>query len=542
MKNKNSFVLSFALLLAIASGAQEQHQSMPGMQMPAQEKRQEPKKQPIKPGPPGGPGMQTPQGSLPTIEQQQQAMPEQEIKMENMEMRSPETTPSQIVGLQEPENPDNKTGDYLPVQDLLESARKNEPIKLDVFEQLAIAKNPTIKQAQAIAGQSTALAHQAGLWPNPTVGYEGEEIRGGSSRGGQQGGFVQQTIVLGRKLRQRQNVFEQQRRADELGIEEQKLNVVGAVRVQFYQALAAQKAVEVRRRLLQIALDAATTAHQLSNVGQADAPDILQTEVEAEQAKLDFIRAQREYIQSFNTLAAVSGQPGLKLTFLEGDLEQVPEIDVEHWVEKTIQESPSVKRAVQEANRAEAALARDKREAVPDLTLRAGLQQNREISPESMRPIGAQGFATASIQIPLFNRNQGNVEAARLELDRAKQEVERIKLNLAQSAQPYLQRYATERLEVERYRTQMIPRAQRAYELYLQKYRNMAAAYPEVVISQRTFFQLQEKYVRALGELWTTSQELQNYLLTDGLTTVGPSGGGRSTEVNLPTTGSGGGQ
>lgn len=539
MKPIRTIGSSFALLLAVVVSAQEHQHSMPGMQMSTQAKEQQPKQQPAQPGTLGAPGMQTPQGALPTIEQQQQVMPQHEMKMENMEMRSPETTPSQIIGLQEPENPNQKIGDNLPVPDLLATSRKSAAKKLDDFEQFALKNNPTMKQALAIAGQSSALARQAGLWPNPSIGYQGEQIRGGSFHGGEQGGFVQQNIVLGGKLQRRSEVFEQQHKADELGIEEQKLNIVGAVRVRFYGALAAQESVEVRRQLMHIALDAVTTAHQLANVGQADAPDILQTEVEAEQAKLDFVRAQREYIQSFNTLAAVSGEPGLQLTFLDGDLEHPPEIDVEHWVETALKQSPSIKRAEQQANRAEAALARDKREAIPDLSLRAGVQQNREIDPSSMRPVGVQGFATASIQIPLFNRNQGNVEAATLELEHAKREVDRIKLNLAKTAQPLLQRYATERLVVERYRTQLLPRSHRAYELYLQKYRNMAAAYPEVIISQRTYFQLQENYVRALGDLWTTSAQLENYLLADGLSAPRPSGS-TSTQINLPNGGSGG--
>lgn len=483
--------------------------------------------------------MQTPQGALPTIEQQQQYMQQHEMKMENMEMRTPASTPSQISGLQEPENPDQKTGENLPVEDLLAGVQKSTAKKLAEFEQLALKTNPTLKQATAIAGQSSALARQAGLWPNPSVGYQGDQIRGGSYRGGEQGGFVQQSIVLGGKLSRRKQVFEQQQKADELGIEEQRLNVLGAVRLQFYKALAAQKSVEVRHRLLQIAMDASATAHQLANVGQADAPDILQTEVEAEQAKLDFTRAQREYIQAFRTLAAVSGTPDLAITYLDGDIDHPPEIDVEHWADGAIKQSPGIKRVEQEARRAEAVLARDKREAVPDLTLRAGIQQNREIDPESMRPVGAQGFASASIQIPIFNRNQGNVEAAKLELERSRQEVDRTKLALTHDAQPLLQRYALEKLEVERYRTQMIPRAQRAYELYLQKYRNMAAAYPEVIISQRTLFQLQENYTRALSDLWSSAIQLQNYLYADGVSAP-RSSGSTSTQVNPPTAATGG--
>ena len=540
MKVRKLIALPFALLLTTVAAAQEQQHSMPGMQMPAQSKQKKStQQQPTQAGPPGAPGMQTPQGALPTLEQQQQAMPRHEMGMENMEMRSPNTTPSRVIDLQEPENPDRKTGDNLPVPDLLENARRSEAKKLEEFEQLALKNNPTLKQSEAIAGQSSALARQAGLWPNPSVGYQGEQIRGGSFGGGEQGGFIQQNIVLGGKLRLRKNVFEQQHKADEFGVEEQKLNVLGAVRVQFYTALAAQKTVEVRAQLLHLAIDAVVTVHQLANVGQADAPDVLQTEVEAEQAKLNFGQAERQYIQAFNMLTVVAGQSNVPLTLLEGDLEHPPEIDVEHWAQTAIQESPSVKRAEQEAKGAEAALARDRHEAVPDLALRAGEQQNREIDPSSMRRFGAQSFATASIQIPLFNRNQGNVQASKLELERSQREIERIKLGLMQGAQPLLQQYATAKLQAERYRTQMIPRAQRAYELYLLKYRNMAAAYPEVIISQRTFFQLQESYVQTLGELWTTAVQLQNYLLADGLTAPRPSGS-TTTQSNLPTGGAGG--
>jgi cobalt-zinc-cadmium efflux system outer membrane protein len=171
--------------------------------------------------------------------------------------------------------------------------------------------------------------------------------------------------------------------------------------------------------------------------------------------------------------------------------------------------------------------------------LRAGAQQNREINDLSGRPVGAQGFATASIQIPIFNRNQGNVEAAQAKVERAQQEVERIRLQLLQTAKPLVQQYMITKFESEQYRQQIIPHAQRAYDLYLGKYRNMAAAYPAVLVSQRTLFQLKDDYARTLGELWATSVQLQNYLLVDGMTAPAASGS-TSTQINLPTTNSGG--
>jgi cobalt-zinc-cadmium efflux system outer membrane protein len=438
--------------------------------------------------------------------------------------------------VQEPENPSQKTGSNLPVPDLLEAAKAVPARSLDDFEAFALKNNPTLKQVEAIARVSAGRSHQAGLWPNPSVGYQGEQIRGGSFGAGEQGGFVQQNIVLGGKLGLRRHVLEQQKKEDEIGVQEQQLRVRGAVQVQFYSALARLRRVEMQRKLLGIAKDAATTAHQLANIGQADAPDVLQAEVEAEQGKLEFVKAQREYIQSYEELAAIAGEPQMPLALLKGDLDQPPAIDPERYPEDLLQNSPSLKRAQQEVVRVAAELTRDKRESIPDLTLRAGVQQNREILESSKRPVGIQSFAAAGIQIPIFNRNQGNVQAAKAEVERARAEVERIRLQLVQTTERLLQQYLTSRFEEERYRTQLIPRAQRAYELYLGKYRNMAAAYPEVIVSQRTLFQLEDSYTRTLGELWTTVVQLQNYLLTDGISAP-RAGGSTSTEVNLPTGG-----
>ncbi len=401
-------------------------------------------------------------------------------------------------------------------QDLLADARKVTPKKLEEFEQAAAKNNPTLKQAEAMVRASAGLAKQAARLPNPSIGYEGSEIRGGSFHGGEQGGFVQQDIVLGGKLRLRKDVFEQQRRADEIGVEEQKLNVAGAVRVQFYATLTAQRTADVRKKLLELARDASTTAHQLANIGQDDAPDVLQTEVEAEQAQLELNEAEQRYVQEYRILTTLAGEPHLELALLEGNLEHPPEIDGEALLQSLLQKSPSVRRAEQNVRMAEAALKREEREFVPDVTLRAGEQQNNEANA-SGRPFGAQSFASASVQLPIFNRNQGSIEASTAELERTQNEVARVRLSLGQMAQPMIQQYQAAKLKEESYRTQMIPQAQRAYEMNLQRYQTMAAPYAVVILSQRTLFQLQAQYVRALGELWMTSQRLESDLLTDGL-------------------------
>jgi outer membrane protein, heavy metal efflux system len=481
----------------------------------------------------------------------QPLQPKQQNDMKNMPGMEHDTSGTQMTAspnaqgpdthatmtLQEPENPDHKIGSNLPAPDLLKNVAARTPMALADFETLADANNPTLKQANAFVRRSQEQARQAGLYPNPSVGYQGEQIRGGSFGGGEQGGFVQQTVVLGGKLGLRRNIYEQQKRSDQIGVEEQTYRVHADVQQAFYAALTAQATVQLRQRLLGVALDAVETVHQLANVGQADAPDILQTEVETEQAKVDYVTAQRQYLQAFRTLAALAGKGDLPVSPLQGDLEKAPDLNAEQMVDSVVADSPTVKRAQQEASVAQARLKDAKRESVPDLQLRAGEQYNGEhVSENPTKATGAQSFASAGVNIPLWNRNQGNVEAAKAEIERANQDVLREQLSLRQQAAPLAQSYEAAKFEAERYKTQLIPRAARAYELYLNKYQNMAQAYPQVLVSQRTLFQLQISYLMALHDVWRSAIALQNYTLSGGLQTP-MSSGSSTTTINLPNAG-----
>jgi cobalt-zinc-cadmium efflux system outer membrane protein len=392
------------------------------------------------------------------------------------------------------------------------------PMRLEEFQQFALSANPTLRQAAALVNRSSGLAHQAGLYPNPSIGYQGDQIRGGSYGGGEQGAYVQQTFVLGGKLGLRRNIYEQQRRSDEIGVSEQRYRVLGAVGQGFYSTLAAQEMVRVREKLQVLATDAVMTAHQLANVGQADAPDVLQAEVEAEQAQVDYMAAQRTYTQMFRSLAALVGKPDLELSPVQGDFAHPPQIDADRVVNQVLEDSPSVKRARQEIVRAQAEIKSAKRESVPDLQIRGGVQQNFEqLNEMAGSRTGVQAFASASIDLPIFNRNQGNVAAAKAELERADAEVSRVQLSLRQSVQPLLQDYLVNQAQTGRYEKEMIPRATRAYQLYLAKYQQMGAAYPQVLVSQRTLFQLQVGYIKALENVWMSAVALQNYTLSSGL-------------------------
>jgi len=417
-----------------------------------------------------------------------------------------------------------------------DQATAQSGITLAKLEQMALSNNPTLTQASAEIRAAAGRKLQSGLYPNPTVGYQGEQVRGGVQGGGEQGFVVSEDIVLGGKLGLNRRVLEQEKKQADAEGEEQRLRVINSVRMFYYQGLAAQQMVDLRHQLSKLADDAVETSHQLGNVGQADQPDVLQAEVEREQAELGVVAAEQNQLRVWRALAATVGKPEMPLTHLVGNLEDLPEANSDQWFQAILQESPALKIAQLGVLKAEASLARAKREPIPDLQLRGGLQQNLELEATTNRPIGLQGFAEVGVQIPIFNRNQGNTAAAKADVERAQLEVQRVQLVLRERAAELLQNYTISRSTVERYRDRMIPRARKAYDLYVKSYRGMAVAYPQVLIAQRTLFQLQTDYITALENLWANSIALKGFLLTDGL--EAPSRAGemdrRVREINLP--------
>src|SRR5262249_51390555 len=126
-------------------------------------------------------------------------------------------------------------------------------------------------------------------------------------------------------------------------------------------------------------------------------------------------------------------------------------------------------------------------------------------------------FFDVGVEIPFFNRNQGNIAATRANLERAQRESDRIRLSLRLRMAKAYQGYEDSHNMAEKYRSQMLPRAKKAYELYLNSFRQMAAAYPQVLIAQRNLFQLQDDYITALVDNWRSAVEIDGLLLSGGM-------------------------
>src|SRR3984893_4930043 len=395
---------------------------------------------------------------------------------------------------------------------------KSPLFTLEEAQRLAAESNPTLRQAETEIRASKARQQQSGLYPNPTVAYTGDEIRGGSVGGGKQGFFVQQTIVTARKLDRSRDVFSKETQLAEIEAQEQKIRVETSVKTAFLRVLAAQELLDIRRDLAKIQQDFSDTQRQLFNTGQADESEVLDSEVDAQRLRLSARMQENTLREEWRSITALLGRPDLPLSTVSGDLEHNwPDLNEDQAVESIATQSPANRIADASAASASAELIRAKREPIPDLQLRGGLEYNNEVLDTANHAKGWEGIAEVGVQIPIFNRNQGNIAAASASLDRANLEKQRVALPLRDRAATAADQYANAKLMALEYREEMLPRAKKAYTLMVEKYGLMLASNPRVLQSQRKLFDLQAEYIVALENVWTAGIALQGFLLTAGL-------------------------
>lgn len=415
-------------------------------------------------------------------------------------------------------------GDIQPVQPLYpRMGRAQEEAAGKLFtvqeaQRLASESNPTLRQAEAEIRAAKSRLQQAGLYPNPTVGYTGDEIRGGSINGGKQGFFVEQSIVTAGKLGKSRDVFAKEVQLAEIEAEEQKLRVESAVKTAFYRVLAAQELLDARRSLARIETERAETQRRLFNTGQADETEVLEAEVDAERTRLSVHMQENTLREEWKSLAAVIGKPELPPAIVAGDLEHSwPELNEQQIIDTIAEQSPAARIAEAATARAQSEIVGAKSQSIPDVQLRGGFEYNNEPLGSAPHAIGWEGLAEIGVQIPIFNHNQGNIAAAAADSDRARLEQQRVSLTLRERAATVVDEYANAKLMASEYRDEMLPRAKKAYTLMVEKYGRMLASYPRVIESQRKLFTLHVEYIMSLESLWTTGIALEGFLLTDGL-------------------------
>lgn len=377
-------------------------------------------------------------------------------------------------------------------------------LTLEVLEQMALANNPSIDQFAARVRALRGKWVQVGLPPNPTAGYVAGEI-GDDGTGGQQGGFVGQQFITAGKLRRNRDAVAAEISRAEQQFAATERRVRTDVRQGYYQALLAQRHVELASELVRVTTEAVDASRSLVEAEEIPVAGLLQTEVRQQNARIRYRTAHNGLDQAWRKLSAVVGGPNMPVQPLAGDVRQLPaSLDWEEQLARIQRESPEVAVAVAEVERSCRALNRARVEAVPNINTQVSVQYD-----------DASDYTIAGVQIglplPLWNRNQGGIRQAEAEVTESMRNVERIERSINQRLADAFRQYLDAQATAEGYADDILPRAQQTLDLVRQGYEQGEVGYLDLLTAQQMFSQTNIAYLDALGSLW------QSYVQIDGL-------------------------
>ncbi|MFO0078686.1 MAG: TolC family protein [Planctomycetota bacterium] len=380
------------------------------------------------------------------------------------------------------------------------------------LESMAFANNPSISRASARVEAARGNQLQVGLRPNPLVGYEGQQL-GSGGRAEQQGIGVSQEIVRGGKLQLNRAVASQEVMRAEQELAMEQLRVQTDVRIAFYNVLLAQERLALANKLVELSQQGATAVDTLLRIKEANRADVLQAQLEVENAAIVVQAAENRLNAAWSELASVVGDANLARTLLSGEAFAAPQDFQWDEILSTLRgSSPEVAAALAEVCRARFALERAQVEPIPNVTVQ-GLINVVD------NGIGGDpdGGLAVTIPLPVNNRNQGAIRQTRNELLAAEKAVEQLELGLQNRLATVFERFANARFQVDRYRSNILPAAEETLAVARKLYEAGESNYLALLTAQRTYFQVNLSYLESVLALRTAESEIDGYLLSGSL-------------------------
>ena len=389
-------------------------------------------------------------------------------------------------------------------------SKNREALKLANFEQIAVQQNPTLARAAARMRAAQGRKVQAGLYPNPVVGYHATEI-GNRGTTGQQGGFISQRFITAGKLKLDQQIAAKDIDEAHYQFHGQEQRVVSDVRVRFYVVLVAQKRLELTKSLAHIGDELVNATEKLLAGGLATENDLLQAQIRADESRILYANAQNQQLEAWRRLTAVAGAPGMTVAAVSGELiGDLPQLEWDSCYLGVLGGNPELSAAQARLDRAAFVIRRAQKEPIPNIDLSVSLRKNNITGSENAN-------VQLGIPIPIFDRNQGNISAAEANWRGAQKEIKRIELDLQDRLAVAFRRYANARQQVDRYRTRMVPRAKKSLSLVTKGYEKGQVKYLTALTAQQTFVQVNLSYLDSLRELRVSAAVIDGQLLTGSL-------------------------
>lgn len=378
------------------------------------------------------------------------------------------------------------------------------PRRLDEFVALAEQSHPRLRAARAAVEAARGKAVQARLYPNPMLAGSSPQIAGSNS---QWNGYITQDIVTAGKLRLSQQAALREVQKAEYELIRTRFEVLTGVRGGFYGLLVAQRRAEIYQLLLGIAKRSYEIGSELAEAGEATKADVLFWSVERDRAEVRLLNASVFIETGRRELVAAIGLPRADLETIEADLfHELPDFDLKPLQEAIVSRNAAPRAVESDIARAQWALERAVVEPIPNINVMGGYQRQVDFPPQN------QGLMQVMLEVPLFDRNQGNIRSARADIASSRAQLRSVELDLATRAAQTIATYRTSQRLVDWYEEYILPKARETVQLTQQLYARGEVNFLSLLQAQRTLTETELAYVDAQAERWTSAVTIADLL------------------------------
>jgi cobalt-zinc-cadmium efflux system outer membrane protein len=309
-------------------------------------------------------------------------------------------------------------------------------LRKEEIEQVFLAHNLTLMAQRFHMQQAEAAVLQAKLWPNPTISISEVNLwKNPSSESfpaliGNYGKYQQvaieleQTIEMAGKRKKRVQLQLLEKENARLQFEELLRNLKYDLRSQCLELQILQEKEKLYNSQVDIFQTLANSYQNQWKEGNVSELDYLRIQSESIAFGNKLNEIQQEKITKMNEVARYLGDKGTALTisdtigiphFLQGKKQE--------WKMMALDNRSDYKIIHNELKKSDAQLKIEKAERIPDLQVSMNYDRGGNI----MRDFIGLGVA---MDLPLFNRNQGNIKIAKLELEKNKVEIEQFRIDI----------------------------------------------------------------------------------------------------------------
>jgi cobalt-zinc-cadmium efflux system outer membrane protein len=376
------------------------------------------------------------------------------------------------------------------------------PLTLQAALDIALRANAGLSAAQNEVHAVEAAITQAGVRPNPALGFEVEDTR---SQTRETTVLYSQPIELGNKRAARVQAAERAKDAAVAELNAKRSEVRANVTAAFFDVIAAQERLRLANEATELAQRATNATSKRVAAGKASPVEETKARVAESDVRLELVQAKSQLQSARRNLSSTWGNLQPRFRHAQGQLDLLPPQPEPADLAARLRNAPALVQARSELDRRLALSQIERSRRAPDITLSLGVKRSEELGRN-------QAVIGVSVPLPLFDTNRGNVTESLRRIDRARDEVALAEIRLQNELAQATENLSALRQEALSLQTEVLPGAQSAYEAASKGFEYGKFGFLDVLDAQRTLLQAKSQYLRVLSDAHRAAADVDRLL------------------------------